>query len=869
MLLESITQQLAGESMSSRQDAYMQFLGALKAYEGLPGEQEISGRLGQITQFIQRDISRDLENGGPLDINLVIYALKLAITFIWHPQISTHLPDDFRIFLVEHSISCLQDAKVPKSVLVHYMHVLSSQNFNSKIMTNARLIRLIAALHDITNRVNGNAVVLQRLSIYQRALNQSKSIFVSQSGLWVEHLISGLLHPVKDTRLKAISLGFQTSMAVGPNPTLSKNMRDVFDRSIDKGRKLVSEVCERMSRMMASVESGVHVPQVWSIIILLLRNKKSSVEQWEHFKEWVLILQKCFNCSEAAIKAQAILGWNRFVFAVGPNETTSRPMLKMLSKPVLSQFERKKQEKPGTQPSQLALSSYYNLLYYAFRPSASYQHFDVVWQEYIELPSSSIFSSVPILCDRICLALSSLMWSSQGKVWTENKVNESSKLDPEELPSLDCKWIRSRVSSVLKAFESLLKSSVWIDDAVDKSNMAAAWMGLSRALSHASSKEITPSSESMQAVASVLGLLQRLWNTGPSSVNAAGDHCMDKFFERFRFLSTTMIFSIGSIPFTEKLLLKTPDETFQAANTPQHRHSPTDRNLGSPMLHLLRLISGIPGISEPTPSYMHLIEGTLEAACNERASRGSRLELLRQCADLYPSSEAGVHPGLYKYPQIIWKVIAKFSADCLCSFPIESARERDGSISRDYENIVKILSSGLGFSGVLQEWNQLLDSFVRVLRTEKGDRAIATTVIEPLAEHMMLYRAEDTYMPSAALFHHSLSIPYCHEDKPNVERNDTSHPTTENDTSLFPHKLAELADKTLGETYEGFNPSVTVGIADFLESLTSFLGSGALSFRARLLEGLQRALSLCLKDETRKFDAECGVESRILTAVST
>ncbi|RSH89764.1 hypothetical protein EHS25_001847 [Saitozyma podzolica] len=148
MLLEPATQQLAGESLSSRLDAYMQLLGALKAYEGFPGAQEIEGKLGLITQFIQRDVSRDLENGGPLDTNIVIHALKLSIALVWHPDISGHLSDEFKIFLVDRSINCLQNAKVPKSILTHHMHILSTQNFNAKVMSNARLTRLLAVLHE-------------------------------------------------------------------------------------------------------------------------------------------------------------------------------------------------------------------------------------------------------------------------------------------------------------------------------------------------------------------------------------------------------------------------------------------------------------------------------------------------------------------------------------------------------------------------------------------------------------------------------------------------------------------------------------------------------------------------------------------------
>ncbi|OJJ71149.1 hypothetical protein ASPBRDRAFT_30889 [Aspergillus brasiliensis CBS 101740] len=852
MLLESILQQLAGEAVSSRLDAYMQFFGALRAYDNLPGDQEIIARLGLITQFIHRDVSRDLTTGGPLHTNLVIQALKLAVALVWHSEISARLPDDFKTFLVDHSVNCLQDVKMPKSVVTHYLSVLSTQNFNAKVMTNTRIIRILTVLHDLTNRVTGSAIVSQRLSIYLRVLNQSRTIFVSNASLWMDHLISGLLHHVKDIRIKAISVGFQTAIACGPNQTLSKCVREVFSRPLDERRKLVTEVCERMTRMMALADCGVHIPQIWSVIILLLRSKKFNVDQWEHFKEWVLVLQKCFNCSDSAIKAQAIVGWNRFVYVISPSDTTSPSLLRMLSKPIVSQFDRKKQDK---QPSQLALCSYYNLLYYAFRPSASFQHLDVVWEEYIASPASSIFSSMPSLSDRVAYVLSNMLWSPQAKVWLENKVNESNKLDPEELPSIDSRWIRSRITSVLSVFEAIFKSSVWTPD-IEQSNIATAWIGLSKALSYASSKEITPTPESMQAVAHVLGLLQRLWNAGPPSLNAAVEKdSTDAFYDRFSFLSTTMIYSLGSARFTEKLLLKTADETFQAATTPTHRHQKAKTSLDSPILHYLRFISELPGHSGPSPSYSRLITRVLEATCSDKLSRSSRLEFFSQCADIHVF-DAASHIGDDVLAETVWKSVAQLSASSLSSFPMETARERDGSVCRDYENIVNILTAGLKFSDVFEVWNPLVDSLVRVVRTEKGDRAIATMAVEPLAGSIIGQGTRNTCKPSASLLRLSLSIPYCHE----AETAKGNHELT------FPHKLIELVDRTLRQSYDSFDPVEPNGIADFIECLTSLLGSGVPAFRTAMLTQLQPSLAFYLKDGERKINAESGVESRILTA---
>ncbi|CDM33717.1 hypothetical protein DTO013E5_1487 [Penicillium roqueforti] len=852
MLLESVIQQLAGESMSSRLDAYMQFYGALRTYNGLPAGQKIAEKLNLITEFIQRDVNRDFANGSLLDTNLANQALKLSISFVWNPEISTQLSEEFKIFLVDHSITCLHEAKAPKSVLIHYMSILSNQSFGPKIMTGARVARLLTVLQDINKNISGNSIVSHRLNIYQRLLGQAKSAFISQASLWMENLIFGLLHTLKDTRSKSISFGFQVATDAGPNPILSKNIRDLFDRPLEHDRKLVSEIRERMTRMMAT-DSGEHVPQIWSIIILLLRSKRWNFEQWEHYKEWVLVLQKCFNCSEPVIKAQAIVGWNRFVFAVSPNESTSRSLLKMLGKPVLSQFDRKKADKSGAPPTQLALTSYYNLLYYTFRPSASYQHLDIIWEEYVAIPSAGIFSSAPVLSDCLARILANLLWSTQAKIWVENRINDTTKMEAEELPAADSRWVRSRITSILKVFEHIFKASVWVDGAVGQSHVALAWSSLSSALSIASSKEITPSGESMQAVASVWSLMHRLWNAGSPSLNAG---TTDEFFERFRFLSTTMIVSIGGIPFTEKLLLRNADETESISI-----HSPPNTTQESAILHLLRIISSTAGTMVPSQSYKLLVLCNIEAACNGRFSRGTRLELLQQCAEL-STSKASAIPRAAQLSEVVWNATAQVAADSLQSFPMESARGRDGSVSRDYENVIKILSLGLSFPSAFEGWSHLLETFVRVVRTEKGNQAVATMIVEPMAERLMYLCAGDTYLPSTSLLGHSLSIPFMQGTGLGIDRSGIQAAGH----VIFPHKLIASTAQTLHDAYHNFNASQSHGLADFIEALTSFLGIGVPQFQSQILQNLQSSLGLWLKDESYKIHVDHGVDSRILTA---
>ncbi|OKL56528.1 hypothetical protein UA08_08259 [Talaromyces atroroseus] len=861
ILLDSATQQLGGESLSSRVDAYMQLLGALKAYENIPEQDALASKLVSLLQSVQRDITRDLGKGDLVEMNLVINALKLGLYIIWSDDLASQIPDDFKIFIIDQSLSVLQEGKLPKSILNHYIHILYTQNFSQKTMTNSRVTRILAVLNDITDRVNGNGIVSHRLVVYTRLLSQSKSVMASQASLWVENFISGLLHPVKDTRSKALILGNKVALLLGPNMNISKCILDIFNKELSQGRKLVSEICERMSRMMMSVESGVHVPQIWSIIILLLRSKRFNIEHWEYFKEWVLVLQKCFNCSEPAIKSQAIIGWNKFVYVVSCNESTSMSMLKMLTKPILSQPERKRNEKGSSHITPLFLSSYYNLIYYTFRPSTPYEHIDFLWEEYISQPFANKFANSPQLNDAACKALSSLLWTPQPKVWTENKINEVSRMESEYIVPIDCRWIRSRIVVVVHAFEVLLASSTWKSGNVSDSNIALAWTHICKALGDASSKEIKPSTELMQAIATILGLFQRLVLAGPSSLNAKTNEI---FLERFSYLSTTLISTVGPSPFTENLLLKTSQETFQAANTPTHRRSNAGANLETSFMHILRMLSSFGKLSEPSQKFLGVIDNLLEVASKGRQSRSSRLDFLEKCTEisLNEGDRNETTPPLDSY---IWESTARLTINCLASLPMETLRDRDGTLSRDYGNMTSILVRGLQFATASITWNSLLDVYVRIIRIERGECGILTLVIEPIADKLIQLDRKRIYQPLKALVNQASSLAYYQQ----IKFPPTSTVSNRGGSVFLPDKLLELLEKLVAEAYDQYNASESSVLADVVESLTSLLGSGALQFRSILLEKLQGPLALWLRDSAHCLTAENGADSRLLTACRT
>lgn len=869
---ESAVQQLSGESRNFRLDAYMHLFGALKAYDGLSDENGVAEKIGLTTQFIQRDIRQESGEYETLDINLVTYALKLLTVLVWNPQLSIHLPDEFRAFVIDRATTALQETKTPKSIVSHYMHLLSTQTFQQKIMTGNRASKLLNILQNITDRVNGNAVIAQRLMIYQRLLTQSKTSMATHANLWVQHLLTGLFHHIKDTRNKAVAFGLQAATTFGSNASVSTAVRASLNAPLeDDGRIYLSEVIGNLTRMISSREKGLHVPQIWSIVILLVRNRKSSVEQWEHFKEWLLVIQKCFNCSDSAIKTQATLAWNRFVYAVSPSESTGISMVRMLSKPILSQIERRKIEKLGTQPNSTAFSSYCNLLYYAFRPSASHKQLDIFWKEYVLPPFSTIFNSGPTINDRASQILSSLLWNPQLKIWRENRANEATKLEPNELPVIDCKWVRSRVSTVLEVFESLFTTSLWREDDLHQSSIALAWTSFAKALGEASSKEIKPTTESMHAIASILGMFQRLWKRGPAALNDGHDSGDDAFLNRFCFLSKTIVSSLGPIPFTENLLLKPSSQgAFQTINTPTHRRPFSDGSCKTPILHFLHLISSLPTGVTPGLAYRSLISEIIGACTHARSSRGSRLELFRQFVELHLHNASNdLDLGSYS-ARYIWEVTADLVDESLVSPTPDTTRDRGNALSRDHVNIVlNILDAGIRFEESHSDWSRLAESLVDVVRTERKEDSVAAIIIEPLSESLLNKDVAIALSPTETLL--KLAIyPSMQINEPHSPRLPNFNPYLSpqvNRNEIGYEKLMDLTEKALRESYQQYTVIFPTTLSTFIEAVVYSLHSCPSNVRTIALERLQTGVSLWLADRDHQLGKDPIDDRKIMATV--
>lgn len=498
-------------------DAYQTLASVIREYDVIPEEAVLKNKINVLLQYIKRDLLRQVKPDEPqiADTNVITQALKVLVIFVWKRDYASLLSDEYRTFILDRSIQVLTEHTAPKSVIIHYLHLLATQDFRSTLITsNNRVGRLLETLKVLTEHVKGNGAVSERLLVYQKLLDQAKPVMKAKAGLWVEELLTGMTSSLKDIRIKAMMLGTKTCSAFPASSSISVSVRSILGRELEPSRSLSSVMCRKLEKMLASKEEALQAPQIWAIVLLLSNGADARIDSWSELKDWLKVVQRCFNCSESAIRQQANKAWNRFVYVVRPHDA-SETLMAMLAKPLTAQLERQTMEKTVKSSRSTAMSSYCNLLYYAFRPAASHKQYTRVWNEYIvKVMKNAFFEKNSANSDLCCRVFIALLWNANTstKVWNENRALENTPIEPEELPTIDCKWIRSRSAAIIDMFQVLLRYSSWgASGESDRAYIAVAWTHFLKAIRDSCSKEIKPSLETKHAVTGVVDFLGQRW----------------------------------------------------------------------------------------------------------------------------------------------------------------------------------------------------------------------------------------------------------------------------------------------------------------------------------------------------------------------
>ncbi|RMD40480.1 hypothetical protein DV735_g4658, partial [Chaetothyriales sp. CBS 134920] len=615
--MESVVQQLCSDDKTVLVDAYRSLASAMRTCDDLPDKAAMKTKLNLLTRHIRLHLAAPQKSSSsPVDSSLLTSALKVAVILVWSADISPLLNDDFRLFLADRAIQVIVDHTAPKSVVMHYLHLLATQDFRSSIMTsNQRASRLIDALGTLDEHYKGNGLASERLMVYTKLIDQVRSVMRAKAAVWIEPMLMGMCSGIPNVGAKALELGRKACQAFPSTNSICSQIRDALEvKHQDDG---ASTICLKLERLLSNKDTeSALVPQIWAVVLLLANDPSSPIEKWPQLKEWLVVIQRCFNGSDPALRQQAYLAWNRFVFVARPHQA-SESLMAMLTKPIIAQLERPR-EKASKGSHALAASTYCNLLYYAFRPATTHSQYTKGWNEYIvKVLRPSLFEKNPANADIASRILMALLWDARvaTKVWNMNRAHENRSVEPEELPTIDCKWIRRKCEGVISLFEVLFRYSSWgLLGSSDQAFISKAWRHLLRAIRDAGSKEIKTSKDMHSAIRAITGLIARLWEH--CDAEGAGSGQMSA--HALHTLTRLTVTEIG------------PSSILELLDQPPHlRHGPLLRHILTTLIEDPVLGgSGIESaVSEPLKKCVKVIAHSLVLADSkeETSNEGKRL----------------------------------------------------------------------------------------------------------------------------------------------------------------------------------------------------------------------------------------------------
>ena len=853
-MLQSVLRQLASPTISDRLDAYLVLNGTLKTHEGVPDPQSMAAKMGLLMQFVSRDMAWKDASGG-LDVNIVTQALKLVIALLFDPKLSVALDDDFRTFLVDRSIAMLEQSETQKAIVKTHLFLLAQQRFNASIMTPGRADRIITALGSIEDHHSGNSVVASRLVIYQRLLERVPAVMAGRSKDWLPNTFHGMLSSVQDVRMRAIELCTVAGLALGTQPSATKALNEMFQNEDEEGRTYCDYLNIRLLKMTGDKDAAAYVPQICAAVILFFRNKRAPLENWNKFKAWLLVLQRCMNASDSIVKYQASLAWNKLVFTVMPNASTSPTMYNMLSLPIISNMEKSGKDKFSRQCRQFGIDSYYNLLHYSLRPGLTHEELDRAWNTYVGPWLSKHVRTSELGRRTACEILQGLCKPSAG-AWNANAANEPTAIRVDELPRLDPRWVRSRLSKILVVLEPVIQSSM-LSTSGNESNIDSALRAVLSSVVDAGAQEVKTSNDTKEGVAHLVNMLSSLWRNCAATALAGSP---EVFAARYTASLSMVIEKLGAPLLTEPILIKEKEGvSLEAAITPAHRTSKHPIAPRSAAIVLFGLLYQPPRAIGGDTDLSVLSSSILGALTSVKATQPAKLEVLKQALHIWTTTYASTAEPAQAAR--LWIVVVDYANSILEHAPAVGDSHDSQTLGHELRYTLDILAQGFRYLSqhepCLRAASQLYIKICKVARARAGPGGIALEVLEPFAKTLVETDTDvnlraRTHLATTALT--SIIWPRSRLELDQARKALWG-------VSLAPHKPAvfdpfehayRLIDDTLTRAYR--DPVILESTArnstvDLFGTCLSFLEACPLSLLAVALRKMQNGFSIWILDK--------------------
>lgn len=722
-MLHSILLQLEGPSRDARKDAYMAITGAIKAYNRVPDPQLLGEKMARLTQCLSRDLAWK-DPSGNLDSQIVQYALNLTCAILFDQQTSGLFDLDFQAFVIDRSIFVLEQADMAKVVVKGHLHLLCVQRFPRAVFGAGRAERLINVMQNMETR---NSMVAARLVIYQRLIERAPTAMLNRIKDWIEHVFHALLSSVADIQRRAIDVCTQMGMLLGHHPQTAKAISELCEKELEEGQTYGDYLNMQLIQMTSDKEKAPLVPEIWVAVVLCFRTKRCPVGKWPKFRDWLLTIQKCLNSSDMAVKRPANIAWNRLVFTVMPDSSTTELLRSMLKVPILAGLERRGASELSQQLRQLSLDSYCNLLHYAMRPELAHDELDLAWDMYVGPILTKVSKTGSKGRNTAFRVLHGLL-TKTGGTWNVNAANEHDPIQPADLPRLDVRWVRSRMARFMAVMEPMILASPVM--ALDTQRAVdSCWRSLMAAIAEAGSQEVKASNELKDAIALAVVFFRRLWASGKA---LTPDDDNVGWLNRYQSMLELTVESLGPGHFVDDILTKTNTDDIEAAPTPSHRHSKQQPVTCSPFVLLFSLYYDPPlALSAPGTIQTSAI-WFLRLLAGAKASTSGLLGLLQR--SLLTCEHAPSHDLEIVHGQL-WTAIAETAIYTLKMQTTVSPQRDTFVMGVALKSTTNIILSGLRYKegACQQKVVQLYNAACQSARHVASDGGIVLAVMEPLA----------------------------------------------------------------------------------------------------------------------------------------
>ena len=803
-MLEDMMKGLSSPDISARYDAYMIINRCLKSYKDVPSRQSLVEKLPTLMECIQADLAETKPVSGPRASQLVTEAVRLVTILACSEPTKSAMSPGFQSFILNHAVSAIVSKETSKHMLNLYLYLLSQQDFGAKIMTKERANRLLSGLQAVEEHVKSKSASAHKLMIYQKMLRQDQArlIMITRADEWMSHLFTYLFSSVKEIRARAIDFGLRAGYTIGTERHISRAFRDLMTRkhTVEGTEKsYVETLVDRLTAWAESKEHCMHVPQIWSIGVLFLRNKDRPFDKWKSAPLWLRVLQKGFNSSDPKLRSQANQVWTRFIYAVSPDQDTPNSTSSLLLSPLESQMRRSSgSTKEAREVRRVTYAAYCSLLYYALRPDADYETLERYWNVYVGPILSPGKSERCVDPDMTCRILSSLLNGSRNQIWDSERICKGPMQKPEEIHCLDARWIRSRASLVFKLLESLNCEESWIDGEREYLFLHL-WKHATNAIGQASQREVKVSSlETMTALAEVVTSLNRFFEKSEAEDDK-------RIFDKFILLIRAAVESISLRPFLEKRLVYSIEKRFTVLDTPSLRSSKASHSPKSGLTHLLNILLST-NINADQGQYEQALNTLLNIALESATSTVSSIILIREFAENLDSA-----PSASQGP--FWEVIANTLQSVLESSEAHAAANGFQDSSQVYREACKILTLAPWqvLANESRSWCSAFDELNGQILSAHRVVGSSLYFVEPLARHLrenLGLSESQSWIEPAIKVVSAIQWPNSPHNTKQVRRKypgNSSHPR---DNLASPNEVYSLVSALLGAAYSSSTTTV-------------------------------------------------------------